>query len=237
MANKYYAVKNGRKPGIYMSWAECQAQVTGFSGATFKSFKTLPEAEEFMAGGDNFSAKSAMGQSKDLDGNQDNGVNHGTAFMNGMSSLKQSDGLTNLPDVYAFCDGSYNIATKVYGYGGFLHYSNEAEDIVIRGHGNDPEEAVSRNVAGEVHGAVAAMEKALELGLNEITLFYDYEGVEKWPTGVWRANKKISQYYVASYKAMAHKLKVRFVHVPAHTGIPGNELADKIAKEEVGIAK
>ena len=30
MAGKIYAVKKGRKPGIYMSWDACKAQVMGF---------------------------------------------------------------------------------------------------------------------------------------------------------------------------------------------------------------
>ena len=29
---KYYAVKNGRKPGIYSSWDECKKQVEKFKG-------------------------------------------------------------------------------------------------------------------------------------------------------------------------------------------------------------
>ena len=29
MAGKFYAVKKGRKPGIYMSWDACKAQVMG----------------------------------------------------------------------------------------------------------------------------------------------------------------------------------------------------------------
>eukprot|EP00956_Cyclotella_meneghiniana_P010870 scaffold15231_cov66-Cyclotella_meneghiniana.AAC.8 len=45
---KFYAVAKGRNPGIYNSWAECESQVKGFSGAIFKSFKTRPEAESFM---------------------------------------------------------------------------------------------------------------------------------------------------------------------------------------------
>ena len=36
---KYYAVKNGRQTGIFESWAECEEQVKGFSGAVYKSFK------------------------------------------------------------------------------------------------------------------------------------------------------------------------------------------------------
>lgn len=48
MANKFYAVKVGRKPGIYLSWEECKAQVNGYSGAVYKSFGTKTEAQGFM---------------------------------------------------------------------------------------------------------------------------------------------------------------------------------------------
>jgi len=45
---KFYAVKKGRRPGIYSSWPECQEQIKGFSGAIFKSFPTKAEAEKFI---------------------------------------------------------------------------------------------------------------------------------------------------------------------------------------------
>jgi ribonuclease HI len=34
---KYYAVKNGFKPGLYYSWNDCLAQITGFKGAICES--------------------------------------------------------------------------------------------------------------------------------------------------------------------------------------------------------
>ena len=46
--NKFYAVKKGKKPGIYKSWNDCKNQVNKFPGAIYKSFKTLSEAIEFM---------------------------------------------------------------------------------------------------------------------------------------------------------------------------------------------
>ncbi len=49
---KYYSVKNGRTPGIYTSWEECREQVSGFSGAVYKSFATLDAAKAFITGED-----------------------------------------------------------------------------------------------------------------------------------------------------------------------------------------
>ncbi|KAI7884612.1 hypothetical protein K492DRAFT_118414, partial [Lichtheimia hyalospora FSU 10163] len=43
----FYAVRQGRKPGIYNSWAACKAQVEGFRGAIYKKFATHEEAEAF----------------------------------------------------------------------------------------------------------------------------------------------------------------------------------------------
>ena len=45
---KYYAVKKGRNPGIYESWDLCLKEVKGYSGAIYKSFKTLDQARNFM---------------------------------------------------------------------------------------------------------------------------------------------------------------------------------------------
>lgn len=48
MPKKFYAVKTGRKPGIYETWAECQTQINGFSGAVYKSFASREEAQAFV---------------------------------------------------------------------------------------------------------------------------------------------------------------------------------------------
>jgi len=44
-ASKYYVVWEGKKPGIYTSWAECKAQVDGYAQAKYKSYPTAAEAE------------------------------------------------------------------------------------------------------------------------------------------------------------------------------------------------
>ena len=45
---KFYAVRCGRKTGVFTSWDECKAQVSGFSDAVFKSFKNLQDAEDYV---------------------------------------------------------------------------------------------------------------------------------------------------------------------------------------------
>ena len=47
---KYYVVWKGCKPGIYTSWAECEAQVKGFAGAKYKSFGSRAAAEAAFRG-------------------------------------------------------------------------------------------------------------------------------------------------------------------------------------------
>lgn len=50
MAGKFYAVRKGKKTGIFLTWEECKKNVDGYSGAEYKSFKTKQEAEEYCAG-------------------------------------------------------------------------------------------------------------------------------------------------------------------------------------------
>jgi len=53
---KTYVVWEGRKPGIYQSWAECAAQVNGFPGARYKSFANEAQAREaFQMGWQSYS--------------------------------------------------------------------------------------------------------------------------------------------------------------------------------------
>ncbi|KAL0112782.1 hypothetical protein PUN28_012211 [Cardiocondyla obscurior] len=45
----YYAVANGRDPGVYDTWDECKSQVHQYSGAIYKKFGTMSEAQNFIS--------------------------------------------------------------------------------------------------------------------------------------------------------------------------------------------
>ncbi|KAI1655324.1 Caulimovirus viroplasmin-domain-containing protein [Daldinia decipiens] len=46
--SSYYAVRVGRKPGVYDNWEQCEEQVSKFSNAVFKGFDTLDAALAFV---------------------------------------------------------------------------------------------------------------------------------------------------------------------------------------------
>lgn len=48
--SKFYAVKEGRKPGVYTTWADCEAQVKGYPGADYKKFNNEEDARLFVYG-------------------------------------------------------------------------------------------------------------------------------------------------------------------------------------------
>lgn len=53
---KFYAVQNGRVPGVYTEWTEAQAQIRGIKNPKHKKFNTRAEAEEFVAAGKKLAA-------------------------------------------------------------------------------------------------------------------------------------------------------------------------------------
>jgi ribonuclease HI len=50
--NQAYVVWQGRKPGVYLTWDDCWAQVRGFSGAQYKSYPDRASADRAFNGGD-----------------------------------------------------------------------------------------------------------------------------------------------------------------------------------------
>lgn len=46
---RYYAVAEGRRPGIYESWIEAGEQVNGFPGNRHQAFRTKEEAAHYLS--------------------------------------------------------------------------------------------------------------------------------------------------------------------------------------------
>lgn len=205
----FYAVKVGRNPGIYNSWDECKNETQGYSGAVFKKFKTKSEAEAFM------------------EGSLSNSSNYSNS-PNSSSSIKDMDEIKDF-EIVSYVDGSYRREDHSYSYGVYLFDGNIEEKYSKRFF--DPENAKSRNVSGELRGAMVAISRALQLGKKKIYLHYDYMGICDWALGNWKANLPLTITYKKFYDSIKDKIEVIFIKVDAHTGVYYNELVDKLAKE------
>ena len=206
MADKYYAVKAGLKTGIFDTWEECKANVYGYSGAVYKSFKTRAEAMTYL----------------------EEGVKNKDALAAG-EILEVKDVSDSEDCVKIYVDGSYNSLTEEFSYG-MVVLSGDGEKK-FNGRFNDRELASMRNVAGEIKGAEAAMQYALDHNLAEIEIYHDYEGIARWCLGEWKTNREGTRAYKDFYDRASGKVKIRFAKVTGHSGDKYNDMADELAKE------
>lgn len=232
MKKYYYAVKDGKKIGIYNSWPECEIQVKGYRGAVYKKFSTYEEAFEFINGiskdllekeliKDKVKVKKPV-KIKIQEKNQIKKENQENLM--DVADLKEDEAI-------AYVDGSFDLATFTFSYGVvFLTASDKKEYS-----GRDDQEnlASMRNVSGEIKGAMVAMDIAIKQNKKTLYLHFDYLGIEKWAKGQWKANKEGTKFYKDYYNSIKDKLDVVFIKVKAHSGVKYNEEADKLAKEAI----
>lgn len=202
-SGKVYAVRKGRKTGIFNSWDECQIQVKGYQGAEFSSFKTVDEALLYLK----------IQEKKDI-------------------NIESNEHVDSDNDIVAYVDGSYDDIKKEYSCGVVLFINGEKKMLSRKD--NDAESVSMRNVAGEIMGSMMAMKYAIDNKKQQnrrLTIYHDYEGISKWCTGEWKANKIGTKTYREFYMKALQLIEIHFVKVKAHTGDKYNEEADKLAKQ------
>ena len=208
---KYYAVKNGREVGIFTSWDACRASVDGFAGAEYKSFKTKKEALAFLGDGESgaFADISAKPEMSDIPVCPEN-------------------------ELIAFVDGSFDVKSGSYGFGCVI-IAPEQKLTRLNGKADKAEAATARNVAGELLATMNAVKYAAEHSYKKLTVYHDYEGIEKWYNGKWKAQSFVAVAYLEFVRKYRSFVSVSFVKVEAHTGNTLNEEADRLAKSALGI--
>lgn len=201
---KYYSVYRGKSgvPKIFTNWNECKKEVIGCKGAIYKSFPTEKEAIEFLS-------LMASGSDKNVEESNINEVVSG---------------------LIVYVDGSFMIDKGNYSYG--LVALNDGE-IIFKdsGVGFDKDAIALRNVSGEVLGAEKAVEFAIDNGFKEVTIAFDYQGIECWALGTWKRNNSITSSYNEFMKDKMKDIKIKFKKIKGHSGDKYNDMADKLAKE------
>ena len=253
----YYAVRVGRAPGIYTSWDSCKKQVQNYKGAVYKKFPTFEEAQVFL-GTDILTASESRhglwyvvkdGPAKGIYSNYKdcqratNTVNikypafktkeeaeayyYGTDYWQSLIEDDLENGY-----LVVFTDGSFK--NNVFGWGVVILDSDGKVQKRLSGHSSDEAYISSRNISGEVFGAIAAIEWALKNNHKKLSIYHDYQGIAYWIDGTWNRNMPISimyrQIHDTYYKG---KVTLKFTHVPAHSNVKYNEMADQIAKSAI----
>lgn len=234
----YYGVQKGRHQGVYESWDACKKEVMGANGAIYKKFATREEAEAFVQS-DGYGRSALAASSHPIISSPARAVRaEKEPLFHAVEDVTKEDVLAELTEVtteaLAYVDGSFNISSGIYGYGGVL-LSRDGSLTPLKGHGRDDTLRAMRNVAGEIHGAMAAIEAAAAAGIRSITIFYDYMGIEMWANGQWKTNKEGTRAYKAFIDDKRASMSIQFQKVAAHTGVRFNELVDQLAKQAVGL--
>lgn len=203
-AKKFYAVKKGKSTGIFPAWEECRAAVEGYSGAEYKGFATRQEAESYL--GLTQEAKS------------------------GQAETVQKQAAQSAGSLLAYVDGSYDDSLKKYAFG-CVFLLEDGTIYTEYGNGDNPQSLQHRNVTGEMLGAMYAVKTAMLSGFSSIEICYDYQGLEKWVTGEWRAKTELTGKYAAAMREWGRSIRITFTKVAAHTNVKYNELADQMAKK------
>ena len=217
---KFYAVKQGRKTGLFLTWDDCRKQVMGYPGAIYKSFGTEAEAKEYLGIGGAVAGEAGL----------DSGIS--VAERAAASDRIQTEPpASDVVEIYV--DGSYHAATKEFSYGMVVLIDGREEKFSQKM--SDPELAQMRNVAGEIKGSEAAMQYALEHKIPSIIIYHDYQGIASWCNGDWKANKAGTIAYRDFYQKAKQKINIEFRKVKGHSNDKYNDMVDELAKEALGI--
>jgi ribonuclease HI len=232
---QYYAVRNGRKPGIYRTWEECKAQVDGYANAQYKGFASLEEAEAYMGYVKTnlpTASEPSSGNSFKLPGatKKKSGVGHGIDEASALEMLETSDGLKH---VVIYTDGACMGNPGPGGYGVVLLHGKERKEF-SRGF------RLTTNNRMEMLACIVGLQ-ALE-GPSAVTLYSDSQYVInsmtkgwalRWRKNKWKRNGEDvpNADLWAKMLDLCEKHKVSFNWVRGHTGNKENERCDQLARQ------
>lgn len=249
--SKYYAVKNGRTPGIYRSWDECKNQVTGYSNAIYKSFKSEIEARDYLRGANSNIAEGVTKDSlKREDTNEDLPPTEGRPS----SVASSSDGPLgpSCEEVHIYTDGSHKRSKNFLGIGAWCRYKGVeyslsktlSRDFLLTYEIDIQKTPVSNPTAefiavAEVLKHICALSQVYGVEDDHskasrpyvVTFHCDYVGPANWIAGNWKAKETYIKKILDVCLKMISKSKItlRIMHVLGHSGVFGNEKADQLA--------
>jgi len=232
VAKKFYVVWQGRKTGIFNDWATCKQQIEKFSGAQYKSFPTLNEAQAAFSGSSssNSTAKSASGTTASGAKKRSNG--------NGVKTYtaKEIDAMDINTKIYT--DGGCEPNPGKAGSGIAVYRDEKINELwygLFNSYGtNNTAELNALHYAMRIADHESKQGKSIAIFCDSK---YSIQCITQWAAGWqkkgWKKpsgeikNLELIKQMFALYSAI--KDKVQILHVNGHVGVEGNELADRMS--------
>ncbi|KAM6221313.1 ribonuclease H1 [Rhynchocyon petersi] len=252
----FYAVRRGRKVGVFLTWNECRTQVDRFPAARFKKFATEDEAWAFVrnSGSPDGSeekknkhvqesqVKTSKRLRESLDEEEDENaepcakhVKQNTEPAPPISKDKFSymgEFVVVYTDGCCSSNGRKRARAGIGVYWGPGHPLN----VGIRLPGRQT------NQRAEIHAACKAIEQAKTQNITKLVLYTDsmftINGITNWVQG-WKKNgwktstgKEVTNKEdFVELDRLTQGMDIQWMHIPGHSGFTGNEEADRLARE------
>jgi ribonuclease HI len=216
---KFYVVWEGRETGIYTDWSVAHPLVRGHAGAKFKSFESRELAEAaFKAGPAKVARRAPSSASKPV-----------------KNTAKIID---NSKDIHIFCDGGCDPNPGPSGSGLVVYQAGKLIEMhyglfSLNGTNNTAE-------LNALHQAMLIARRKSEVGLSVQILsdsVYSINAMTTWAKA-WKArgwqkktgelaNRELIMTMYGDYLALSKNVNID--HVKGHSGVEGNELADRLS--------
>lgn len=233
----FYAVAVGRQTGIFTQpWNVVCKYVNGYSGAKYKGFKTMREAEKYMA-----SFGSPASPSPKATASRSTDVDSPIATSAAASEGVDNEKLGNLPGLHLYTDGGHHKYTTP---GGKTAVGTAASVVVVR----DGIEIYHKarflgkqtNNIGELTALRYAFQYIARLSADvlyaddrPVVIHSDSEYAIGVVTGTMAAAANLDLVNPLKEWYNDAKFKVQIKHIPAHSGYKYNERADELCNDVI----
>ncbi|XP_021569905.1 ribonuclease H1 isoform X3 [Carlito syrichta] len=197
----FYAVRRGRRTGVFLTWDECRAQVDRFPAARFKKFATEDEAWAFVR-----NSTSPGGSEGDF-------VivyTDGCCSSNGRRRARAGIG------VYWGPGHPLNVGIRLPG-----RQTNQRAEI------HAACKAIEQAKAQNISKLVLYTDSMFTI--NGITNWVQGWKKNGWRTSTGK--EVINKEDFVMLEKLTQGMDIQWMHVPGHSGFRGNEEADRLARE------
>lgn len=251
----FYAVRRGRRTGVFLSWSECKAQVDRFPAARFKKFATEDEAWAFVRSSSSpdgskgqesahvqkLQVKTSKRPREPLGEEEEPpepGAKH-TRQDTEPAAPVSKDAFSYMGEsVVVYTDGCCSSNGRKRARAGIGVYWGPGHplNVGIRLPGRQT------NQRAEIHAACKAITQAKAQNISKLVLYTDsmftINGITNWVQG-WKKNgwrtstgkDVINKEDFMELDELTQGMDIQWMHIPGHSGFVGNEEADRLARE------